>query len=203
MSIGCKRCGDPEIDKKYRCHSCDVVVGRFKWCVITGVTEGLGDDDGGWFDETIDFKEIKDVLDIRNGKASNPFKGKDGFIHIRRQVFQQGEIFPISDAFGREMTSHGRKPGKWDINYELFSSRDYKKAIQLAIKVTKASYKEQNNLDMVEQKYVEKLQLTEKLQQLRESTDKFKVIYGWIKQNHITLKEARSLLGEVFNNENI
>ena len=33
--------------------------------------------------------------------------------------------------------------------------------------------------------------------------DPFKVIYGWIKQNHITLKESKKLLGEVFKNEKV
>lgn len=199
--MACKKCGDPTIDSKYRCHSCDVTVGCFKWCVITKVPKGFGDDDGNWFDQTIDFNVILEALDIKTGATWKPFEGKEGFIHLRQHVFQVGEIIPVSDAFEREMVGPGRKPGKWDIEYQTFSGRDYKKALQLAIKVTKESYKDKTNLEFLEEKVIAKEQLIEKQQVLKTLEDPFKVIYGWIKQNHITLKESKALLGEVFKND--
>lgn len=196
--MACKKCGDPEVADHYRCHACDVVTDRFKWCVITKMSESKEDGAGGWYDATIDFKDVVDVMDTKTDTFYDFFKNTDGIVHFRDHVFQVGEIIPISEAFGREMVAGGRKPGKWDIEYVEFAGKDYKKALKLAIKVSKDSWKEKTNLDLLEDKYVEKQELTDKLSKLRASKDPFKMVYGWIKQNHITLRESKVLLGEVF-----
>lgn len=196
--MACKSCGDPVFDSKYNCYLCDIKRGRFQWCVITsGPTASI---DGNLYDATISFEASEvELFDGKNKPRVIAKKGSPGFIHFKSNPFEVGEIFPVDKNFGRELVGEGRKPSKWDIGYVLFKSRDYKDAIALAIK----SQKEKDNLELLEQKVAEKEQLTEKQQTLKASEDPFKVIYGWIKQNHITLKESKKLLEEVFKNEKV
>src|SRR5579863_2197213 len=156
--MACKRCGDPAIDSKYNCHACDVSLGRFQWCVIThGPTEDPTE--GNHYDKTVAFDETEvELFDGTHKPRVIAKKGSPGFIHFKERVFEVGEIFPVGKDFGREITGAGRKPSKWDIGYVLLGSRDYKEAIALAIKVQK----EQTNLEMLEQKSIEKEQLTTK-----------------------------------------
>lgn len=194
--MACKSCGDPHIASEYNCHLCDVKRGRFQWCVIThGPTDSP---DGNQFDDMVSFEDTEvEIFDGKNPPKLLAKKGSKGFIHFKNYVFEVGEVFPVGKDFGRELCGKERKPGKWDIGYELFNSRDYKKAIALAVKVQK----EPSNLELVEQKLEEKEQLTEKQQKVSVSDDPFKLIYGWIKQGHVTLKESKVLLGEVFKHE--
>lgn len=193
--MACKTCGDPKISDKYNCHTCKIKSGRFQWCVITHGPQYSTD--GNQFDDSIDFKNT--FVEHYNGKTVRMIakQGSQGYIHFKNRVFEIGEVFPVGKYFGREMAGRGRKPSKWDIGYVLFSSKDYKKAITLAI----ASQKEKSNLDLLEDKYVATVQLTERQQQVRQAEDPFKLIYGWIKQGCISLKESKVLLGEVFKHE--
>jgi hypothetical protein len=196
--MACKRCGDPAVSSEYRCYTCDVAVGKFKWCVITRITNSEGNEEFGKYDATIDFKDVVDVMDTKTGQFYNFFENAEGIVHFKDYVFEVGELIPLSDAFGRELVGPGRKPGKWDVEYEIFPGNQYKEALKLAIKVSKDAYKEKTNLDLVEDKYVAKQELTEKKQQLKTAEDPFKLVYGWIKQGTISLKESKVLLGEVY-----
>lgn len=193
--MACKQCGDPKIDKKFKCNRCHLKKGTFKWCVITRASDT---DDGNHADEMLDLMTTEVSLIGPHGVKE--LKGTPGMINFKTPVFRQGEIFPMEPDFEREL-GWGRKASKWDVEYEVFNSRDYKKAILRAYQATEEMMNDKPNLDMLEQKSIEKEQLTEKQKTLRTSADPFKVIYGWIKQNHITLKESRQLLGEVFKNE--
>ncbi len=194
-AMACKTCGDPQFDSRYNCHLCDIKRGRFQWCVIT---HGPTEKDGNQFDDLVSFEDTDvEYFDGKNPPRVLAEKGSDGFIHFKNNVFEVGEMFPVGKDFGRELCGAGRKPSKWDIGYVLFSSKDYKKAIALAIK----SQKEKSNLEIVEQKLEQTEELTEKQQKVRRSEDPFKLIYGWIKQGHVTLKESKELLGEVFKHE--
>jgi predicted aconitase len=101
--------------------------------------------------------------------------------------------------FEREL-GWGRKASKWDVDYEIFDSRDYKKAILRAYEATEDGMKDKTNLEMLEQKSIEKEQLTDKQQTLKAAQDPIKLIYDWIKQGHVSLKEAKTLIAEVTNN---
>ena len=196
--MACKKCGDPKISKEYKCNRCHLKAGTFKWCVITRVPPEVND--GNHYDEILDLATTD--VEITGPQGTKNLLGTAVLLSYKRPVFRQGEIFPMEPDFEREL-GWGRKASKWDVEYEVFNSRDYKKAILRAYEVTMDVTRNKTNLDMLEQKSIEKEQLTEKQQTLRKAQDPFKVIYGWIKQNHITLKESRLLLGEVFKNDKV
>lgn len=190
--MACNSCGDPGIDKKYKCHACNTKRGIFQWCVIT---HGPVEQEGNQYDALVSFEDTEvEFFDGKNPPRVLAKKGDPGFINYQANVFEPGEIFPVSKDFGREMCGRGRKPSKWDIGYVLFNSRDYKKAIALAIK----SQQEKNNLELLEDKYEERYALSEKQQKVQGAADPIKLIYDWIKQGHVSLKESKALLGEVF-----
>ena len=198
--MACK-CGDPGIDSRYNCNLCHLKAGSFKWCVITKASETH---EGNLADAVVDLMKCGRVewYEGFNNGAVHVLNGKPGMLNFQSPVFRQGEIFPMEPDFDREL-GWGRKASKWDVEYEVFNSRDYKKAILRAYQATEDMMKDKSNLDILEEKSIEKEQLTEKQQTLCKADDPFKVIYGWIKQNHITLKESRALLGEVFKNEKV
>lgn len=112
--MSCKTCKDSNTDSKFNCYSCCVRVGDFLWCVITEAEEKQGN----LYDDS------ETLCDDRV------------IIHVKRQTFYKGEIFPVDPYFKREMCAAGRKPGKWDIGYRFFKPKDYAKAVLLAIKVS-------------------------------------------------------------------
>lgn len=157
--MACKSCGDPHIDGKYRCDACDVKLGQFRWCVITDVPRKAdgSDDEGNLYDHLVDLKDVDSIvlrghyIDFKARKDNR----KKGMVNIKMPVFQVGEIFPANKRWsGREIAGGlGRKPGKWDIDYELFSSRDYKKAILRAIQARAEYEKPYDNLRHLESKF--------------------------------------------------
>ena len=156
---GCKGCGDPKVAPAYYCSSCEVAKGKFNWCVITQVPRKLdgSDSEGNLFDQIVspqsdgvnifvssDFKlnkKIKSIIDKHS---------KTTLISFKSPVFTQGDLFPVDGSFGRELISHGRKPSKWDVEYELFPPSQYKKALLRAIKATKEYSEPYDNLKYIE-----------------------------------------------------
>jgi hypothetical protein len=108
---GCKGCGDSKIDNKYKCSSCLVQDKEFKWAVITKAEDKLGNQ----YDET------------KNMNAH-----PDKWITVKVQNFTIGEILMIDPWFGRELSGKGRKPSKWDVEYEVFAADDWHKAAKRA-----------------------------------------------------------------------
>ena len=191
--MACKKCGDPSYNKKYKCPRCHVKDGRFKWCVITHASDTEA---GNLYDEIIDITNTE--IQMTSPKGLEIIKGP-GLISWKRPIFRQGEIFPMEPDFEREM-GWGRKASKWDVSYEIFRSRDYKKAILRALEADREAHKDKTNLEMLEQKSIEQEQLIDKQQTLKAAQDPIKLIYDWIKQSHISLKEAKALIKGVVNN---
>ncbi len=54
---------------------------------------------------------------------------------IKMETFTLGEILVLSDGYGREVSGHGRKPGKWYVDYEIFELSRIDDAIKRAIEV--------------------------------------------------------------------
>ena len=80
-----------------------------RYCVITGGIERCWADDflkngsdGEWYDDL-------------------PFMQDEKTEHFFSRVFYIGELL-ILDGFGREIGYPGRKPSKWGVRYETFSS---------------------------------------------------------------------------------
>jgi hypothetical protein len=192
--MACKKCGDPGISKEFKCNRCHVKDGRFKWCVITRASDT---EDGNLYDEVSDLMITDAEIVDKNGIKK--LGGTAGMLVFKRPLFRQGEIFPMEPDFEREL-GWGRKASKWDVSYEIFSSRDYKKAILRALQASEEVDKKQTNLEMLEQKSIEKEQLTDRQQKLKAAQDPIKLIYDWIKQSHISLKEAKALIMEVTSN---
>lgn len=153
--MACKTCGDPTIDKAFSCHSCHVRKDTFKWCVITGVPRDLEgkDAEGNLYDDFIDLKKARNFhILTKNGKLITDFsKYKNASLMIKKPVFHQGDVFPIEPDFEREVSGRGRKAAKWDVEYELYPAKQYKKAILRAIQATKEYYEPWDNLKYVEQ----------------------------------------------------
>lgn len=142
--MACKTCGDPNIDQKYNCHKCDVKQRRYKWCVITKIPPN-----GAICNDFIDFnreqakehvfrscnwlggwiKSRQELVKMGPDKYSLPVHGR---------VFRVGEMFPIGIDFEREFTGLGRKPSKWDVEYELFHAKDVTKAMLRAMEIRDA-----------------------------------------------------------------
>lgn len=198
--MACKnKCGDETVDSKYDCHACLIKKGTFKWCVITKANKNInGHEEGNLYDTTIDFN---DIIDIWDGKVYTLPKRKRGkaYLHMKAPVFTKGEMFPVSKDFGREMIYHGRAPHKWDIEYEEFPARQYKKALLRALESSRASWNEDesDNLANLEAKYEKLVKLDTLKKELKESKDPLKLVYSWIKNNRIFLDEARQLIGEL------
>lgn len=81
-----------------------------KLCVITAAK----DEDGNQYDCLI--------------------QNHDPFDFHPKQAFVQGELLVVDD-YGREVSGKGRKPSKWDVEYELFDFVDLDKAVQRSIEV--------------------------------------------------------------------
>jgi hypothetical protein len=41
-------------------------------------------------------------------------------LNLQEQVFHVGEVLLLDGEYGREITYHGRKPSKWDVDYVTF-----------------------------------------------------------------------------------
>lgn len=108
--MACNGCKDKGISDHYKCSRCLVKDSEFKWAVITKAE----DKKGNQYDETSFGKSAKDIKSIKI------------------QNFYVGELLMIDPWFGRELTGRGRKPGKWEIEYEVFPARHWKKAAQRA-----------------------------------------------------------------------
>lgn len=194
--MACK-CGDTNIDSHYKCNACHIVDSTFKWCVITKASDT---EDGNHYDEILDLMTTNVTLykGASTGKVSSKatvqeLKGTPGMVCFKRPVFKQGEVFPIEPDFEREL-GHGRKASKWDVEYELFNAKDYKKAILRALKASKEATKEVTNLNLLEDIYEKNLERSKKQQKLKASTDPVKTIYDWIRQGHVSLKEVKALI---------
>lgn len=154
--MACKTCGDENIADAYNCHTCDIKQGKFKWCVITDVPRNAdgSDAEGNCYDDTRDLKDIDSF--VLNGKfvdfAARTEDKRKGIICFDSPVFFAGEMFPVAN-WGREMIAGERKPDKWDVEYELFAPKDYKKALLRSIEATKEYNKPYDNLRHLESKF--------------------------------------------------
>ncbi len=86
---------------------------KFHYYVITKA----GEDDGNLSNKWI-------YIEGRNRYIDCPFRGKPmsyktcQFVYAK--AFEEGEII-IADRYGREVCYPGRKPSKWNIEYEVFT----------------------------------------------------------------------------------
>lgn len=149
--MGCKTCNHPSVAKEYECTQCLVKNENFLWCVITKINGlNLADDilsltreeslefirsngDGFW-----NWRPNREKL-TKNNKGQYWYSSKV-------EVFFIGEVFPIDPDFGRELTTKGRKPSKWDVEYETYPAKDLAKALlkgqQVAEEFFTKKYKE-------------------------------------------------------------
>lgn len=63
----------------------------------------------------------------------------DANIHFKARVFEIGEVLPVDGLYGREIVARGRKPSKWDVQYETFKTIE--EAIARSREVTDMEYK--------------------------------------------------------------
>ncbi len=96
---------------------------EFLWCVIT-VAE---DKPGNQYNEMVMDEDNPDQfrIDERTGQPMS----------IKVQNFVSGEILAVDPHYLREISGHGRKPHRWNVEYMLFQPGEYQMAVNLAKKV--------------------------------------------------------------------
>jgi len=144
--MACRTCGDKDISDEYMCGACHLENGTYKWCVISWVPDHDKGEDGNLADDCLlmTVKVARKLFEKNMGKKwvdkniSRRRGRKPLFILDQKvEVFQIGEIFPVDPDFEREIIGHGRKPGKWVVEYKLFKSTEYRKAVKFSNKVQK------------------------------------------------------------------
>lgn len=130
------------------------------WCVITEVPKDAKgeDDNGNLYDCILTGQDIESAY--ARGQTSNKsaditelLQRKVGIMSHKVANFYMGEIIPVATDFEREVCGRGRKPNKWDVEYELFPARNYKLALARAIKATKEGAEPWDNLKYLAQQH--------------------------------------------------
>ncbi len=121
--MACQACGDPKISHPYQCSLCNVRTGNYSWCVITTVPEFPSE--GNLHDSLVLTHPVWPTVPLS--------EYKQGWAKL--EVFTIGEIFMVDKDFEREIFTPGRKPSKWNVQYELFPPNDLDKAATLALQL--------------------------------------------------------------------
>lgn len=101
--------------------------------VITKIPEEH--EEGNLCDRLVEAHEIRADMSFPRGQYVH---FPESFV-IKDQVFTLGEILVLNE-YGREISGHGRKPGKWFVEYEEF--KNINDAIRCAKEVMEKASKE-------------------------------------------------------------